>query len=87
MDKTPQKVTNDPKRQGQGKKSHQTYAKRLKENILRNNQLTTSSSTDNSTPSTSATRSNKKSSQAVNKEQVNEEQQQSIKPSKQRNIH
>ena len=54
MDKTPQKVTKDAKRQERGKKSHETYMKRLKEDILRDNQLTTYSSADNSTPSTSS---------------------------------
>ena len=34
MDKTSQKVTKDPKRQERGKKSHETYMKRLKEKIL-----------------------------------------------------
>ena len=56
MDKTSQKVTKvtkDPKRQERGKKSHETYMKRLKEDILRDNQLSTPSSTGNSTPSTS----------------------------------
>ena len=45
-------VTKDPKRQKRGKKSHETYMKRLKEKILEDNQLSTSFSTDNSTPST-----------------------------------
>ena len=31
MDKTPEKVTKDPKRQERDKKSHETYMKRLKE--------------------------------------------------------
>ena len=31
MDKTPEKVTKDPKRQERGKKSHETFMKRLKE--------------------------------------------------------
>ena len=35
MDKRSQKVTKDPKRQERGKKSHETYMKRLKDNILR----------------------------------------------------
>ena len=39
MDKTSQKVTKDPKRQERGKKSHETYMKRLKEKILEDNQL------------------------------------------------
>ena len=37
MDKTSEKVTKDPKRQEQGKKSHETYMKRLKEKILEDN--------------------------------------------------
>ena len=47
MDKTSQKVTEDRKRQERGKKSHQTYMKRLKEKILEDNQ-------DNTTPSDSS---------------------------------
>ena len=59
MDKTSQKVvTNDPKRQEQGKKSHETYMKRLKEKILDDNQLSTPSPMDRPTSSTpSSTRS------------------------------
>ena len=52
MDKTSQKVTKDPKRQEQGKKSHETYMKRLKKQILEANQLPTPSLMGNSTPST-----------------------------------
>ena len=52
MDKTSQKVTKDPRRQERGKKSHETYMKRLKEKILEDNQLTTPPSTDRPTPST-----------------------------------
>ena len=58
MDKTPQKITKDPKGQERGKKSHETHMKRLKGNILRNNQLSTPSSTDNSTPSTPSSTDN-----------------------------
>ena len=57
MDKTSKKVTKDPKRQERGKKSHETYMKRLKEKILEDNQMTissTSSSTSDPTPSTSS---------------------------------
>ena len=54
MDKTSKKVTKDPKRQERGKKSHETYMKRLKEKILEDNQMTTSSSTSDLTPSTSS---------------------------------
>ena len=39
MDKTSKKFTKDPKRQEQGKKSHETYIKRLKKQILTANQL------------------------------------------------
>lgn len=52
MDKTPQKVLKDPKRQERGKTSYETYMKMIREKILRDIQLTTSSSMDNSTPST-----------------------------------
>ena len=57
MDKTSKKVTKDPKRQERGKKSHETYMKRLKEKILEDNQMSTSStssSTCDPTPSTSS---------------------------------
>ena len=53
MDKTSEKVTKDPKRQERGKKSNETYMKRLKEKILEDNQLPNPSPTDRSTPSTS----------------------------------
>ena len=55
--KTLDKVTKDPVRQEQGRKSHQTYMKRLKEQILEDNQLSTSS-TGNSTPSASSSTCN-----------------------------
>ena len=74
MDKTSRKVTKDSKRQERGKKSHETYMKRLKEKISEDNQIptpstssftcdpipSTSSSTCDPTPSTSSytTRSN-----------------------------
>ena len=52
MDKKSQKVRKDPKRQERGKKSRETYMKRLKEEILEEfNQLTTPPSTDRPTPS------------------------------------
>ena len=58
MDKTSKKVTKDPKRQERGKKSHETYMKRLKEKILEDNQVvpkpSTFSSTSDPTPSTSS---------------------------------
>ena len=53
MDKTSEKVTKDPKRQERGKKSNETYMKRLKEKILEDNQLPNPSPTDRPTPSTS----------------------------------
>ena len=51
-------VKKDPKRQERGKKSHETYMKRLKEKILEDNPLLTPSSTDNSTLSTSSSTGN-----------------------------
>ena len=54
MDKTSEKVTKDPRRQERGKKSQETYMRRLKEEILKDNQLPTSSSMDRPTPSTSS---------------------------------
>ena len=50
LDKTSQKVTKDPKIQERGKKLHETYMKRLKEQILEDNQLPTPSPMGNSTP-------------------------------------
>ena len=44
--------TKDPNRQERGKKSHETYMKRPKEEILKDKQLPTSSPTGNPTPST-----------------------------------
>ena len=42
IEKTSQKVvTKDPRRQERGKKSHETYMKRLKEKMLEDNQLST----------------------------------------------
>ena len=52
MNKRPKKVTKDPKRQGLARKSHETYMKRLIEDILRDNQISNSLSTNNTTPST-----------------------------------
>ena len=54
MDKTSEKITKDPKRQERGKKSHETYMKRLKEKILEDNQLPAPSATDRAIPSTSS---------------------------------
>ena len=39
MDKASKKITKDTKRQERGKKSHETYMKRLKEKILEDNQI------------------------------------------------
>ena len=63
MDKTSEKVTKDPRRIERGKKLYETRMKRLKEQILQDNQvptLSTSSCTGSLTPSTSShtTRSN-----------------------------
>ena len=52
MDKTSQKATKDPRRQERGKKSHETYMKRLKEKILKDNQVPTSSPTPSTASST-----------------------------------
>ena len=57
MDKTSKKVTKDPRRVEQGKKSYETRMKRLKEKILENNQpptSSTSSPTCDPTPFTSS---------------------------------
>ena len=54
MDKTSQKVTKDPKKVEQGKKSYETRMKRLKEQILEEHQRTTSCSACDLTPSTSS---------------------------------
>ena len=58
MNKTSEDVTKDPKRQKRGKKSHETYMKRLKEKILKDNHLSTSSSMDNPMPSTPSSTDN-----------------------------
>ena len=52
MEKTSEQVTKDPKRLERGKKSHETYMKRLKEKILEENQLSTPYPTERSTTST-----------------------------------
>ena len=55
MNKTSKKVTKDLKRQERGKKSHETYMKRLKEKMLEDNQMPSPSispSTSDLTPST-----------------------------------
>ena len=46
MDKTSEKVTKDPTRVEQGKKSYKTHMKRLKEQILEEHQPPTSSTSD-----------------------------------------
>ena len=60
MGKTSEKVTKDPRRIERGKKSYETRMKRLKEQILEDNQLLTpsrSSPTGDPTPSTSSSTS------------------------------
>ena len=52
MNKTSKQVTKDPKKQERYNKLPETYIKRLKEEILRDTQLSTSPFRDNSTPST-----------------------------------
>ena len=52
MGKASEKVTKGPIRQERGKKSHETYMKRLKEKILEDNQLPIPYPTDRSMPST-----------------------------------
>ena len=61
MDKTSEKVAKDPKRQERGKKSHETYMKRLRGKILEDNQLPTdrpTPSTPSSTPPTTSSTAN-----------------------------
>ena len=58
MGKTSEKVTKDPKRQERGKKAYETHMKKLRKQILENNQLPTHSPTDRPTPSTSSSTSN-----------------------------
>lgn len=57
-EKTPKPITKDPEIQHCGKKSHETYMKSLKEDVLKDNQLPTSSPSDNFIPSTSASTNN-----------------------------
>ena len=52
MEKTPQRVSKESKRQEQGKKITRNKQEEVKDNILRDNQPSTLFSTDNSTPST-----------------------------------
>ena len=54
--------TKGSRRHERGKKSHEKYMKRLKEKILKYNQLSTSSPTDRPTPSTSSSTNNSTSS-------------------------
>ena len=73
MEKTSQEVTKDPKRQEQGKKSHTTYMKRLKEKILEeDNHLPTSPPTDRPTPSTSSSTGNSTPSTPSHAERSND---------------
>ena len=59
MDKISQKITKDPKRQERGKKSRETYMKRLKEQILEEfNQPSTPTPTDSPMPPTSSSTGN-----------------------------
>ena len=58
MDKASEIVTKDPKRQERGKKSHETYMKRLKEKMLEDKQLLTPSPTERSTPPASSSTGN-----------------------------
>ena len=51
-------ITKNPRRQERGKKSHETYMKRLKEKILEDNQLSNSSTTDRPISSTSSSTGN-----------------------------
>lgn len=48
MDKTSKQVTKDPKKRERVNKLRETYIKRLKEEILRDTQLSTSPFTDDS---------------------------------------
>ena len=57
MDKTSKKVTKDPRRVEQGKKSYETRMNRLKEKILENNQPPTSSTSSPTCDPTSFTSS------------------------------
>ena len=53
MDKA-EKVTKYPRRPERGEKSHESYMKKLKEKILKDNQPSTSFSANSFTPSTSS---------------------------------
>ena len=55
MEKTLKQVMKDPKRHERVKKLLETYMRKLKEKIIRDNQPSLSSSKDRSTPSTSST--------------------------------
>ena len=57
-DKTSEKVKKDPKRQERGKKAYETHMKKLKKQILKDNQLPTPSPTNRPTPSTSSSTGN-----------------------------
>ena len=56
MDKTTR--AKDPKRQERSKNLHETYLKRLKEDITKDNQISTSPPADNSAPSASSSMDN-----------------------------
>lgn len=60
--KTSKQVTKDPKEQERDNKLRETYIKKLKEEILRDTQLSTSPFRDNSTPSTFFSKGNSISS-------------------------
>ena len=57
-DKTSEKVKKDPKRQERGKKAYETHMKKLKKQILKDNQLLTPSPTNRPTPSNSSSTGN-----------------------------
>ena len=58
MDKTQKQITKDPKGHEKGKKSRKTYMRKVKEETLRDNQLSTCSSTDNFTSFSSSSTDN-----------------------------
>ena len=65
LKQTLKEVTKYPKGQEKVKKPHKTYMKKLKEDILRENQLPISSSTCNSTTSTGSSTSSTSSSGTI----------------------
>ena len=72
MNKKSQKVTKNPKRQDRGKKSHETYMKRLKEKILDDKHLLTPPPTDRPVPSTSSSTGNSTPSTRSHAERSND---------------